>query len=406
MITKFIAAMLSFVKIILFLPLVSLAQERFRGEKIYKFSKEIIDSLNEGDKVQITKALEDFSFIGDYKKILEFEGKTRQPFGSINQDDSVYFKKFHPVDAAEFIVKRAEKEQIIIINEAHHVPYHRIFIASILKGLYAKGFRYYGAEALDFSDSTINQRGHPLVNSGYYVAEPQFGNLIREAIRLGFILFAYEARTPESISNPKQREFEQAKNIQQILKHDPLAKILIHAGYDHIREDSLGGEWEKAMALRLRELTGINPFTINQEVLTERISPSLENPFYKMISVSVPSILVDELGNTFAGPQGTNYYDVRLCHPRTSYIEGRPHWLSSKNEKYVRLREKDLTVGFPCLLQAYNENEDPEITVPVDVVEITEKESPKPLILNPGKYNVLIKGINGRSKIVKLKITR
>jgi hypothetical protein len=286
------------------------------------------------------------------------------------------------------------------------VPYHRIFIASLLKGLYAKGFRYYGAEALDFADSLINQRGYPIVNSGYYVVEPQFGNLIRKALGLGFTLFAYEARTPESFSNPKQREFEQAKNIQQILKNDSLAKILIHAGYDHIREDSLGGEWEKAMALRLRELTGINPFTINQEVLTERISPSLENPFYNMISVSAPSILIDNLGNVFSGPQGANYYDVRLCHPRTSYIKGRPHWLSSENKKYVHLKKKDLTVGFPCLLQAYNGNEDPNVAVPIDVVEIMEKKSSKPLILSPGKYTVLVKGISGKSKIVRLNITR
>jgi hypothetical protein len=399
-------AMLPFVKIILFLPLVSFAQERFGGEKIYKFSKEILDSLKEGDQAQLAKAAQDFSFIGDYKKALEFEGKTRQPFGDIKKDDSIYFKKFHPVDAAEFIVKRAEKEQIIIINEAHHVPYHRIFITSILKGLYEKGFRYYGAETLDFADSTINQRGYPLVNSGYYVVEPQFGNLIREALNLGFTLFTYEARTLDSFSSPKQREIEQAKNIQQILKKNPSAKILIHAGYDHIREDSLGGAWEKAMALRLRELTGINPFTINQEVLTERAIPSLENPFYKMLSVSVPCVLIDDQGNIFSGPQGSSYYDVRLCHPRTRYINGRPHWLSFGTKKYVRLRKKDLTVGFPCLLQAYNENEDPDAAVPVDVVEITEKESPKPLILTPGKYAVLIKGIHRKSKIVKLKITR
>lgn len=373
MIIKSLPALLSFFKIVLFLPLVSFAQERFGGEKIYKFSKEILDGLKEGDQAQLAKAAQDFSFIGDYKKALDYDGKTRQPFGDIKQEDSIYFKKFHPVDAAELIVKRAEKEQIIIINEAHNVPYHRIFIASILKGLYEKGFRYYGAETLDFADSTINQRGSPLLNSGYYVVEPQFGNLIREALNLGFTLFAYEARTPESFSNPKQREIEQAKNIQQILKKDPSAKILIHAGYDHIREDSLGGLWEKAMALRLRELTGINPFTINQEVLTERAIPSLENPFYKMLSVNVPSILTDDQGNIFSGPQGTNYYDVRLCHPRTRYMEGRPHWLLSENQKYVRLSEKDLTVGFPCLLQAYKENEDPGTAVPVDVVEITEK---------------------------------
>jgi hypothetical protein len=172
------------------------------------------------------------------------------------------------------------------------------------------------------------------------------------------------------------------RNIQQVLASDPSAKILIHAGYDHIREDSLGGSWEKAMASRLRELTGINPFTVNQEVLTERLDPLLENPFFRMISVEVPSVFVDEAGAVFSGPDGTNYYDVWLCHPRTKYVEKRPHWLFHGNRKAVHLEKKKLTVGFPCLVQVYHANEDSDAAIPVDVIEISTAEINKPLVVS------------------------
>ncbi len=43
--------------------------------------------------------------------------------------------------AAEYIIKRSSKERIIIINEAHHQPLHRVFTESLLEGLYQNGFR-------------------------------------------------------------------------------------------------------------------------------------------------------------------------------------------------------------------------------------------------------------------------
>ena len=128
----------------------------------------------------------------------------------------------------------------------------------------------------------------------------------------------------EAFGNPEQREIDQANNIQQILQKDPSAKILLHGGYDHIREDSLGGDWKMAMAGRLKQLTGIDPFTINQEVLTERSQPSLENPYYTLMKIDQPSILIDNDGNLFAGPRDRHLYDVRMSHPRTRLVKGRP----------------------------------------------------------------------------------
>ncbi len=394
---------LPYLSIILSLfPFFSTAQVRFEKDTVYRFARDILRDLNGSDRQQIARAAYNFSFIGDYRNALVYDGKMRQPYGMITRADSAYFKKFRPVNASEYIIERAGREQIIIINEAHHFPFHRTFIASLLKGLYAKGFRYYGAETLDYTDSVINQRKYPILSSGFYVPEPQFGNLLREALQLGYYLFAYEARTQESLGDAKRREFEQARHIQIILEKNPKAKILVHAGYDHIREDSLGGSWGKAMAGRLKELTGINPFTIDQEVLTERTDPSFENPFYKMTSLDIPSIFVDDSGAVFSGPEGTNYYDVRLYHPRTKYIKNRPHWLMSDGKRYVYVGRKNLSLGCPCLVQIYYQDENPETAVPTDVIEIPSPTHSMPVVLPPGKFQALVKGSTGKSKLIPL----
>lgn len=43
-------------------------------------------------------------------------------------------------------------------------------------------------------DTLLNERGYPLLSSGYYTQEPQFGNLVREALRIGYELFPYETQ--------------------------------------------------------------------------------------------------------------------------------------------------------------------------------------------------------------------
>src|SRR5690606_18409918 len=111
-------------------------------------------------------------------------------------------------------------------------PIHRVFTESLLEGLYQNGYRYLGLEALA-EDSLINIRKWPVINDGYYTNEPQFGNMIREALRLGFIVFGYE-----SGGRGKEREMGQAANIVEILKNDPNTKILIHCGFGHIVEDN------------------------------------------------------------------------------------------------------------------------------------------------------------------------
>lgn len=375
---------------------------RFGKDTVYKFSARILPQSVTNGVVDYAKAAQDFSYISDYKNIMACDARIRQPFGKLSKVDSLYFSTLEIVDARQYIIERAKKEKIIVINEAHHIPYHRVFIASLLKDLYNAGYRYYGAETINYLDTLINKRKYPVINSGYYTVEPQFGELVRQALGYGYHIFAYEARSMATFADPELREIEQAKNIQSILKEDLSAKILLHAGYDHIREDSLGGNWKMAMAGRLKQLTGIDPFTINQEVMTERSQPSLENPYYTMLNVERPSILIDKDGNLFAGPRDRHLYDVRMVHPRTRLVKGRPDWLTSNGARFTEIPVKELP-GFPCLVQAYVASEDPDVAVPVDVVEIAGANDMKPLVLRPGKYVVKVRSDD--NKVTQFELT-
>src|SRR5262249_53917258 len=159
----------------------------------------------------------------------------------------------------KFIIEKAKQNQVIIFNEAHYNARHRVFVASMLEDLKKAGYTYFLAETFP-DDANFFKDKHLTYHSGYYAMEPHFGNLIRRDIELNYTLYPYEDTTR---ANGKFREINEARNIETLLKKDPKARIIIYCGFSHIYEDSVSS-WEKAMAGRLKEFTGIDPFTIDQ----------------------------------------------------------------------------------------------------------------------------------------------
>src|ERR1700722_12070140 len=132
----------------------------------------------------------------------------------------------------------AANTRIVMINEAHHVPQHRAFAIQLLKHLRKKGFRYFAAETLAMYDHDLQTRGYPTNASGYYTAEPVYGDLVRTALKLGYRVIPYEAAG--SFKNAEEREQAQASNlVEAIFKKDVHAKVIIYAGYSHIDEGGL-----------------------------------------------------------------------------------------------------------------------------------------------------------------------
>lgn len=360
-------------------------------KEIYQFSKDI-DSKIEKDSVKwkYQTGATDYSISGYYKKALETWDKNGATVPILTKEDSLYLTQFHPKNAKEYIVNRSKKEKVILINEAHNNAMHRVFTTSILQGLYDNGFRFLGLEAL--SDSLINKRKLPVLESGYYTKEPQFGNLIHEALKIGFTVFGYEDFDTPNLTG-KDREIKQAQNIAKWINNNPDGKFLIHCGYDHIIEGTPSiKSWEKAMAGRLTEITGINPFTIDQVRYSERGDLKLNQPYIQMTHLEYPAILIDTDGNTFNGPiNNTKKIDCSIIHPITKYNNQRPNWLDlSGNRKNYTISNSKIK-EFPALVLAYRVTEFENEGIPADVIEVLENNEKENLILHPGKYKIVIK---------------
>jgi hypothetical protein len=349
-----------------------------------------------------------FSCIGDYEQSLHFNDKNNIPQwtqkGFIKSTDTSFIQHSRPIPAKDYIIQRAINEQIIIINEAHYNPLHRVFTASLLKELYQAGFRWLAAETLNSRDSTLNQRHYPLISSGYYTREPQYGKLIRDALQLGYQVVAYEARTKDEFASGKSREIAQARHIQAILEKDPKAKILVHCGYDHVVEVPMSNSWQKAMAGRLKEFTDIDPLTIDQQQWTEQSQVAKEHPLYRSMKLSQASVFVDASGQVYPG-LSVGRTDIQVAHPRTQYRYGRPNWLLQGGRcKPYFLKPAQCRLQLPCLVQAYvrdelaAQREPAQQAVPLDVMEVRDWGDKKALILPPGAYRLVLRNEEGQQQ--------
>jgi hypothetical protein len=376
-------------KILSILFLLVTANVVAQSEKFeYRFSIDIENAIEKDTvpwKYQI--GANEYSFIGNYRKTRETWAKNGVGIPKITEEDSLYFIRFTPVNAREYIIERSKNEQIIIINEAHTNPSHRTFTHSLLQGLYDNGYRYLGLEAL--FDTIINERKYPIIESGYYTKEPEFGNLIYAALNIGFTLFGYEATGNE---NGKEREIVQARNIVNFIEQNPHGKVLIHCGHDHVIKGTPSNPtWEKAMAGRLKEYTLINPFTIDQTQFAEKSERKYNHPFITMVNKEFPVVLIDENGNLFNGKKGNDQVDIRIIHPETQYVNNRPNWLLSVgNRKEYHIENYKIT-QYPLLVLAYRKNEFENNGVPADIVEVFENENISSLILGKGNYDIIMK---------------
>lgn len=362
----------------------------------YKFNEEI-DSLFL-DKEQYSLAAWNYSFIGEYQKALEaYDQAIGKDNHSISDKEvALLLSDYKARPAAEYIIERSKNERMIIINEAHHQPLHRVFTESLLEGLYENGFRYLGLEALA-EDSLVNIRKWPKVGDGYYTNEPQFGNLIREALRLGFTVFGYE-----STEKGKARERGQAINILKILEKDPDAKVLVHCGFGHVVEDN-HPSWGKAMAGLVGELANIDPFTIDQVEFSERSYLDYESQFYKNVIIDRSTVFVDHCDQPLNYRPDSAYVDMNVFHARTKFISGRPDWLLRSNSWKAYELEEDLNLTFPCRIAAYHPDERTIDAVPVDLLEMDAIHQ-KALILPPGDFILHIVNRTGSTKIKKITV--
>lgn len=375
----------------------------------YSFSDKIFDKLSR-DSANY-EAAQELSYIGEYEKMLALWDKDERKMPpDLTAEQIKHFSKFKAVNAKDVILEKAKTEQIIIINEAHQQPYHRVFTTSLLNDLFKAGFRYFSAETISNYESTlneINKNKFATLHSGYYTREPLYGNLVREAIKEGYEIFAYETTRLSNSDSAgiNLREVDQAKNIKKILDKDPKAKILIHCGWDHLVEAPYPA-WGKAMAGRLYEYTGINPFTIDQTKLTEHSSAEYQNPYWTSLNLDYYAMFVDSIGQTFYGPEEYRQYDARVYHPKTKWLNGRPHWVFENNRSPYFVKEK-ITVQYPCLVFAFipKEKKESEYAIPFDIIELKTPADKKALSLKKGQsFTIVIRDKNFKEQKFDIKV--
>ena len=393
--------------------------------EVYSFSSQIETKIS-NDTVfwnYQTYAIE-FANIGEYRRNLEIEdvlkkskldriGNSKLP----NTANVQYLKSFKAVDAKKKIIEEAKKHRIIIINEEHNSPLNRVFINSLLPDLKKIGYSIYLSEGVSNSftlnkgDSLLNERKYPTLNSGFLLKEPQFGNLVRNALKNGYDVYGYdhpEDKTKTDFMERLQsRETGQAENIKKILNKNPSAKILIHCGRGHLTE-TLTDSGFGFMGAMLKEKTGIDPFTINQARLLETSTESTANPYRVEIDRNPPkkpSVFINKQNEYFDTYPDEKPWDVVVYFPTTNYKNGRPDWLSlNKKNKAFNIPKDKISIEAPYLIFAYHKDEDIENTIPADILEIGKDEEQKYLILEKGKYILFIKGENGKTQKIEIKV--
>ncbi|MFD2568243.1 hypothetical protein [Pseudotenacibaculum haliotis] len=365
----------------------------------YKFSSEIEDKIAKDTvpwKYQFSAV--DYAAKGDYQNALkhwDLAMHARERTLAQSYLDSI-LQLYSKVKATDYIVEQAKKHQVVIINEAHQSSMHRMFTRTLLQELYDNGYRNLGLEALANGarlDSLLNSRKYPVQETGYYVKDPQFGNLLRDALEIGYTLFDYENIGKE---NGKFREIGEAKNIKKFIDKKPNEKFLIFCGFDHVLEGTHRA-WEKAMAGRLKEYTGIDPLTIHQVAYSESGNTKFNHPLLKALHIQESTILVDKDQNPYQYKRGKAYTDIAVFHPNTQYINKRPDWLFKNGNKNVSISLHELEIEFPVMVLAYKEGENINTAIPYDITEAKSKEENCHLGLQKGNYTIVV--TNGKESI-------
>ncbi|KAA3636673.1 MAG: hypothetical protein DWQ02_07875, partial [Bacteroidetes bacterium] len=207
--------------------------------------------------------------------------------------------------------------------------------------------------------------------------------------------------TTDPGSNGRSREIDQAQNIQKFMEQHPDGKFLIHCGFDHALEGN-HGSWGKAMAGRLEEFTGIDPLTINQTLFSETGNPEYNHRLLKAIAPQISTVLLDKDQNPYRYLRGDSWTDIAVFHPITTYEHDRPDWLFSEDVKKTTIELDVINIAFPVMILAYKKGEDINFSVPVDILEVENKDQEVVLALGKGNFDIVVVNSANEARIAEL----
>lgn len=333
-------------------------------------------------------------------------------------------------DALAVIARQVQDRRLVLINEVHHNAQTRVLTLRLLPRLRALGFTHLAIEAL-VDDPGLAERGYPVRASGTeYLDEPIHAEIVRDALRLGFVLVAYDAAEQDV----RVRETAQAANLfHRVFEHDPHARLVVTAGYAHIDKGVARLGPARPMAMSLAALTGIVPLSIDQaqfaesdwgdgddyhrlvarfpageaEVLVDRTSgrPWTAAPDLYDISVVLPPALKREaFGEEEIVDHSTGRYrnlGNGVLFGSESFIAQnevqRSGWLTLQGRRIaVPIDTRLCRNQIPCVIDALHADE-PDEAIAADRYAFMKSFTRTRLYLHPGRYRLRAWNAEGRT---------
>jgi hypothetical protein len=350
------------------------------------------------------------SFIGDYRDA-ELSFSIDQKPVPHDAPSPVAEPGWRAVPALDAIPALAKGHRVVFVNEAHNIALTRTLTVRLLKPLRAEGFNVFAVETLYPADvDALNRRGYPIAASGFYTREPVYAEMVRTALRLGYRVVAYEA---DARHTGDAREAQQARNLWQILKADPHARLLVNAGYAHIRKtgEFLGAQ---SMAEHFVKDSGIEPLSIEQTFLIPHQDRRMDYPYYGAIIDALhptqPIVFLDQAGKPWSLRAG---YDASVVFPGEHFVRDRPTWLALWGARVpVGIDGNICRRHWPCMVAARYADEgsdaipadrmvlDPVPLTIINDIKITRGDYSIPagdLYLRPGyRYRVTVSDERGQ----------
>lgn len=184
----------------------------------------------------------------------------------------------------ELIAISFSRSRVVMMNEAHNglkrcVRTREIGLR-VLPAAHAAGVRHLAMEALPQGvDAGSTWADRIAAWEGGYLGQPEMRRLIAKAEKLDWTLFPYETRRYPV--EPNDREEDQARNLVEVLMRlPPNAPLLVWCGMGHLLKVPPRETWIP-MACRFWELTGIEPFSIDQSVTVE-FDPDVTGAWHRL----------------------------------------------------------------------------------------------------------------------------
>lgn len=408
------------------------AQEHGPNPK-YDFPDSIIARIKKGPSY-INGCMDALSLSGHYRESDKYEDTLMGPA------DTVYLSMAGKelMDARKVILKEAAKYRVLLINEGHSHPEHRLFTKSLLLDLYKQGYRIFMAEGI-WANNTIMAKKYPVSTDGFYMNEPAYASLIRYALKTGYKVIGYDfpkvARKKywdDSVRIDKNgsikyisyeprdsmtiifnekgevtwtyltdvREKYQAANILEALESNPGAKAIIHVGHGHLYEDG------PMMGAQLRTLLQQEDIlTVDQQSSNSRV-PVIDTLTHDTIRTDFAWLLRMKDKQKFFRPGYAGPVDYIMFNAAIKDSLGRPNYMFHDTEprRVYNIPAAQLK-DCPCLFSAYYANEYKEAgsgAVAVDIVYSKAGDNAPPLLLYDGKYLVIKKNSKGRYTFIHL----